>query len=152
VASVLLLSANSRGSTSGVIQLIVDGEEVQICGVAVEFSFTRITVNNSRESSRSGQVQNGRFRFNRGIYGLYVISFSLAPSIWEKAGEIIYFNITFFNTDPRAEREFDIRVNVTTRYESMVEVTAGVGGSVASSGNLLIDPLGTEVSVRIPSP
>jgi len=141
----LLFQLNASGSTSGTIQLFVDGEEVQIDGINVEFSF-------AMEDSRNGQLQNGRFGFNTSAYGLYAIKFSITPSVWGGGGQPIYFEVTYFNAYHRAGTEFSIQLNVVMANISTVEVVASAGNAFINSGEVLIESSDTIVSVHIPSP
>jgi hypothetical protein len=149
VATSLLFITNEVGATSGTVRLFVDGEEMEIDGVVVEFSFTRAGVH---EFSEIRQLENARFHFNIGAYGFYYINFSLDPNIWEELGELVHFEIQYFNTSPRAHTDFDIRIELVSEVDHKIEVAANVGRAGVSSGKVLIEPSGMTIVVRIPSP
>ena len=141
-----------KGETSGMITLVVDGKEVDTENVMIEFSFTSHTIHNSREVEMSRVLRNGRFNFNRSEYGPYYIRFSLDPDLWGESGDKIYVEVRYFNTNARANKVFDIQVNVLTEREHTIYIKAEVGKAFVITDKLSIETSGTTISVIVPSP
>jgi len=141
----------TTGRTSGVISVLVDNESVPIGRVNVEFSFTTYNGTEGRQVSMSGKSQNGRFSFNRSEYALYFIRFSLKLNTLSDIDEEVHIEIQYFNTNQRANINFDIQINIMSEH-NMIEVSASDGRADISSGVLNICPSKSTITLRIPSP
>jgi len=133
------------GWTSGTINLFIDENKITLNNIPVEFSF------NDGRFSDIRYLKDNNFHFRKSEYAIYTINFSLEPSIWENSGQAIDFEIQYFCSYNRAITEFDIQINIITE-EKTIELIAGSGGSIISSGMIPIDLSGMKISVYIPSP
>jgi len=149
LASTLMFSLRT-GRTSGTISLFVDGERMNLDGIAVEFTFTDYRLTEIQQVTMSRRLRNGCFSFNRSEKSNYKINFLLNSSMWSDSTEEIYVEIQYFNKQGRESKDFEIIVSILTG-ENVIEVVAGGEWASVSSDNMPINSPYTTVSVRIPS-
>jgi len=146
VAASIILFYGGSGWTSGAVRLYVDGNEVVLNEIPVEFRYNRV---GEMGNLKNSILKGGKFDFKRNIFFDSSIKFSLDPNIWGDDGEPIDFKIVFIHDWEWQNTKFDITINITTDEIKYVELTAQVKSISVSSGMIPIDPSGMEVYVYL---
>lgn len=150
IVAVVVYVLYPKGKTSGTIKLFVDGTEIAIDGIPIDFSY--VNDSDGNVLIKNSLIKNGNFEFNKSKYAVYLVSFSLKPDLWGEIGQAVKFEVQYFCTYDRAITEFDIKINILSNEGKTIELIASEGNSTISSGEIPIDSLGMTISVFIPSP